>query len=539
MPRKPFSKFVITALIITAGIAIAAAWLYPKIQTIRQKINAISQDQRLQISHKGVDIKWSGLPHLSVNSPTLAVESTLFKARAARIDVKPAFKQLLLLMPMQWHIFLSQLDVTFALSDLEQLQELVSSISGSAKNGSSTPIDIKTSLANFVYIHSQTREAVLEVSDVNARYKVLPNGKKNVELTGSFASSQNNLELTANSIPDIQNSWQVEASLKISTIEPLLLPTHLAKRFHDWGLDSEGKWAGDIYLESKNSNYNFLFKKVRIPLEANFFKANAVNDFNGSIRINSSSTEFKDLTLNIAGIDLAGGGIVYKTDNAAPQLRFKVNASGVKIQNFYQAAEPNAPQVYGNIDLALNGITTLDSFALQRGLSARGTIKAQDIIIERFNLLWLIISKMQAIPQMPENLIQWLPQPYQQSVQTSSTRVTAGILPVEIEGLRATFPAIRLISDGIEIRGYGWLDRYGSGRFDCELFLDTQVSQALVAANPYLKSVLNPYGQLTLPILIIQTQGQWKIIPNINYIISVFTKNFGQQILGDVLSVIQ
>ncbi|MFT5206630.1 MAG: hypothetical protein ACI9CF_000369, partial [Candidatus Omnitrophota bacterium] len=266
--------------------------------------------------------------------------------------------------------------------------------------------------------------------------------------------------------------------------------------------------------------------------------ANSAHNFNGLIRINSSSTEIKELALNIGGIDFTGEGITYKTNGAAPQLRFKASASGIKIQNFYKAADPNAPQAYGNIDLALNGITIMDNFVLQRGLNARGTIKPQNISIDRFNLLWLIISKMQAIPKMPENLIQWLPPQYQQGAQASNTRISSGIIPVEINGPRVSFPVIRLISNGIEIRGYGWLDRYGSGRFDCELFLDTEVSQALVAANPYLKSVLNPYGQLTLPILITQTQGRWKIIPNINFIVSEFTKNFGQQILGDVLGAI-
>lgn len=222
-----------------------------------------------------------------------------------------------------------------------------------------------------------------------------------------------------------------------------------------------------------------------------------------------------------------------------PTLQAAIDLRDVRMDMLMDAQTPGAPQLQGRLSASfrLAGAGATPAHLLQT-LSGSGRASWTAAVIQRWNLLHEVFSRLSVIPGLVERLETRLPPETAEKLREQDTVFKPVEWNVTVDRGVCAFRDVTLASDTFELGTSGEIRlSSGSAVLQSILRVEPVLSGAVVRSVNELETLLDAQGRLELPVVIEATApSRLSVVPDLHYVASRILSAKAEQWLGDVLN---
>jgi uncharacterized protein involved in outer membrane biogenesis len=220
----------------------------------------------------------------------------------------------------------------------------------------------------------------------------------------------------------------------------------------------------------------------------------------------------------------------------SPSTSLQAKIDGVMLQELLPERRPDQPQVHGRFSAVFGGNAAGFSWPqISQTLNGQGEVALAEGAIININILRMVFDGLSKIPGVEDTINAQLPARYRQTLSLRDTFIQPVRFPVTIVNGVLMIPNIRMGFDGFELFGRGQISMAGAVNCEATLVLAPDLSAMLLQNVPQIQYIADPNGNLAIPVKIIGSAENLKVLPDMNYVLSRVLATKGSELIGDVL----
>lgn len=237
-----------------------------------------------------------------------------------------------------------------------------------------------------------------------------------------------------------------------------------------------------------------------------------------------------------------GGGTIQVTGQidqpmAHPQSALRVVVEQLPIEALTPtASSPNQPQLGGRLSATFEG--TAQGMAwpeLSRTMAGQGRVQLHDGVVKNLNIVRTVFEKLSIIPGLVQRLESRLPASYSEKLNAKDTRLKPIDLPLAAQNGTLRVEQARIETDTAQIDATGTVGFDGTMAAQATLFLDPDLSVAIIASVKELQNLADANGRLAIP-LALQGKAPDGIRPDLQYIASRLVTEKANELIGNLIN---
>lgn len=359
-------------------------------------------------------------------------------------------------------------------------------------------------------------------------------GRINVSSKGIQLNKLATLLKTSNPQVALMNpSGSVATSLGIVFLEGQLPQLQGPIKLENVGADLPGPTkirdaSGEISTRGNGSDISFSTNGISLRVQDAPMFIHAVG------ASTQSSIQFTTLTLRMFGGEIK----VPTTLQKAPPSQFSTQATiaNISLGDLLKAFKPDLGQRFSGILVGMNGTFDGKSGAdLARSLSGRGDLAIKNGVLYGVNLPNLILSKVSNIPLLEGTLLANVPPQHQKHFTTSDTQIKEIKANYSMTGGVTTISSLSVISDAFALESSGTVTVDGDVNLSSTFFLAPDISKSVAERSKTIRSVLDPSGRLSIPVVIKGRSPALVVLPDVSKLISGAGARIIEEKAGDAL----
>ena len=164
-------------------------------------------------------------------------------------------------------------------------------------------------------------------------------------------------------------------------------------------------------------------------------------------------------------------------------------------------------------------------------------LKMEGARLSGVNLLRESFDRLTVLPGLTEALLSQLPPAYAQKLNESDTVFHPMDLILTMEGQQLSFQELRAATDSFElVTGPGQMGFNGSLRFPAQIFIQPDLSAAILRSMKELQILADPAGRISLPVRVEGTLQKPSVLPDLAAIGPKLFSGQAQELIGDLLN---
>ncbi len=242
---------------------------------------------------------------------------------------------------------------------------------------------------------------------------------------------------------------------------------------------------------------------------------NEIQNIQASAVVKDGRVEVPRFSADFASGQIQGAG-GFNFSLPEPLLTFQASAQNLSLAQLAPARSQQEPQIEGNLSLSLQGTGRgMGGDQISRTLAGKGELLMDQAVIRNLNILREVFSKFSMIPGLVRKLEEHLPADYQEKLAARDTVLNPVQAPFIIEQGVVTVPRLDVSTDSIQIVGSGQAGLDGRVNFPLLLFIEPELSNALIHSVNEFQALADTDGRLQVPVIL---QG---IAPNITPVVDL------------------
>jgi len=225
-----------------------------------------------------------------------------------------------------------------------------------------------------------------------------------------------------------------------------------------------------------------------------------------------------------------------RLSGADSKTTFRFTGKGIKASRLVPPDPRQPVTLSGLLGVSLEGAASgLEADRIQQTLSTQGKLFLKEGVIQNFNLVREILSKLSIIPGMQQRFQQRLPPEYLQKVNQKDTPLESLELPFSIQNSRLSMPMIAVTSENFSLSGALNMSLAGGLAGRLMVRLDPYFSAALIRAVQELQYLTTASGEIEIPVGVSGTTAKPVVLPDLQYIGSRLATAKTQELIGSFL----
>ena len=179
------------------------------------------------------------------------------------------------------------------------------------------------------------------------------------------------------------------------------------------------------------------------------------------------------------------------------------------------------------------GFLSLLSFQPEMG---KQKLTLKDGKLENINILKIVLSKLNFVPDLIEKLEQNLPEKYKEKLQQDDTPLTNVEFSSYIEGGKIYLDSMNVATDAFSLGGKGTLDFDLNADIHAQIAIAQDLSKAMVDSTEEFSYLMDENEEIVIPVMITgKAPDKLVYFPDLGYIGKKVLRNKGKQELKKVL----
>ena len=365
-------------------------------------------------------------------------------------------------------------------------------------------------------------EPLVRADSIDARLQLLPLLKKQVQVTS--------VTLTR---PQIELTRDAQGHIDLLGVAAVAAPVAASGRKASMGPAAVSFAIGSLRIEDGTLHY---VDGSRTPISELWVKQidATLSDIAPGMPMRldvraAVASEAPNLTLT--------GGVTLP-DSASPGIidTLAFSVSKVRVDEITSPASPGQPQLQGVLSLEFQGrVPTLDPQQITNMVSGQGTLKLDQPRIANLNILRAVFQQLSMIPGLVEALQARLPATYQAKLDATDTVLSPINLPIRLQDGALWCDDVRMSTDTFRLVGQGTVGLDQTLAFRTRLYLEPELSAAMMQSVNELRGLANAAGELEIPVTISGKAPQVAMTPDLNYVASKLITTTAIDLLGSLL----
>ncbi len=226
------------------------------------------------------------------------------------------------------------------------------------------------------------------------------------------------------------------------------------------------------------------------------------------------AADAQNLTLNgrVTLPDSASEGMI-------DALAFSLNK--LRVDQITPQVATGQPQLHGVLSFEFEGrVPTLVAPQVLQAVAGQGTLKVDEPRIANLNILREVFQRFSMIPSLIESLQARLPATYQAKLAATDTILAPMNLPVRLQDGVLWCDEVQMSTDTFRLAGQGSVGLDQTLTFRTRLYLEPELSAAMIQSVHELRGLANANGELEIPVAISGRAPQVAVMPDLNYVAS-------------------
>lgn len=246
--------------------------------------------------------------------------------------------------------------------------------------------------------------------------------------------------------------------------------------------------------------------------------------------------EIQQFSASVAAGKVEGQGAVNLADSKNPRTDFDVKADKISIEELTPDYS-SGPQVRGLLSAAMRGkLSGQTAEEMLRTLTADGSVKLDQAVIARVNVLREVFQKMSMIPGLVERLLTRLPKNYQEKLKSEDTKLEMAQIPFSVQNGLLHLPRLEIATDSFVATGSGTYGlNEGSVTGKVLLAIEPDLSSAMTRSVEELQYLTNEKKEIQIPLVIQGLIPKVVVMPDVSHVASKMAAQKAREVLGGYL----
>ncbi|MBI3088009.1 MAG: hypothetical protein HYY91_03905, partial [Candidatus Omnitrophica bacterium] len=170
-----------------------------------------------------------------------------------------------------------------------------------------------------------------------------------------------------------------------------------------------------------------------------------------------------------------------------------------------------------------------------RSLSGQGRLMLTEARIEHLNILREVFQRLSLLPGLLEALQARLPPSYQARLDARDTILHPVDAQVTAADGALTFAELHVETDDLVLKGAGRVGLDGTLTAQASVWIDPELSTAIIRSVNELQSLADARGRLELPVVVQGTLPRVAVLPDLGQIGSRLVVHKAQELIGGLL----
>jgi len=171
-----------------------------------------------------------------------------------------------------------------------------------------------------------------------------------------------------------------------------------------------------------------------------------------------------------------------------------------------------------------------------RTLTADGSVKLDQAVIARVNVLREVFQKMSMIPGLVERLLTRLPKNYQEKLKSEDTKLEMAQIPFSVQNGLLHLPRLEIATDSFVATGSGTYGlNEGSVTGKVLLAIEPDLSSAMTRSVEELQYLTNEKKEIQIPLVIQGLIPKVVVMPDVSHVASKMAAQKAREVLGGYL----
>ncbi len=193
----------------------------------------------------------------------------------------------------------------------------------------------------------------------------------------------------------------------------------------------------------------------------------------------------------------------------------------------------NSPSFRCSLDLNINIlINSMSQDNMLKTLSAKGSAKLQNAVLDNMNILKVALDKLSMLPDLVQKLKDNLPEEYSRFLSQDYTAFKPMNVDFQIKNGRIFFDRVLVESDAFYLTGKGSIGMEQDIDISAALFIQKDLSAAFINTAPEFKYIADDEGFITMPLEISGKAPNIKVMPDLKYVVQKLFAPKGQELLN-------
>ncbi|MCX5692818.1 MAG: AsmA-like C-terminal domain-containing protein [Candidatus Omnitrophica bacterium] len=196
----------------------------------------------------------------------------------------------------------------------------------------------------------------------------------------------------------------------------------------------------------------------------------------------------------------------------------------------------DSPSFRCGLDLNMRiSINSLSQDDMLKTLSAKGNAKLQNAVLDNMNVLKAALDKLNMLPGLVQKLKDNMPEKYRDLLDQNYTAFKPINADFEIKDGRIFFDELLVESSAFYLTGKGSIGIEQDIDISVDLFIQKDLSNALINTAPELRYIADDKGLIKMPMEISGKVPDIMVMPDLEYVIQKLFVSKGQELLNRLL----
>ncbi len=237
----------------------------------------------------------------------------------------------------------------------------------------------------------------------------------------------------------------------------------------------------------------------------------------------------------IQELEVLEGTLLFSDQNLQPPLELTLEEIRLKAGLDLRAEQLDLKEVSAKL-----GGGRLSAAGVVRHFTSRPEgelhLKGEKIRLPNVNLLRELFDRLTIIPGLTETLLSHLPPASAQKLTEKDTLLNSVNLDFTLKNGVISFPEFRAATDSLELTGSGRYGLDGSLDIPAQIFIQPELSKALIQSADELRFLTDDQWRIVLPVRLTGSVQKPSVSPDLQYVASKLLSNKAQDLVGELLN---
>ena len=346
---------------------------------------------------------------------------------------------------------------------------------------------------NSISLGLPTEHGKLELNELQGELILSGDKLESKKLSIILADQKLESNFSAKPLTTPKVDWNISSESLF--LAPLLKPFAIDNAYTKESSLSNLDLSGSHSTKSMGGNAKIAFAKAKLGGED-------IGKSNLEVRYNIAAGRPQSFTLLPSTIGIFSGTADINAAVQDKRAEFSLKASEMQLLPISSlAASSSSLQLSGDLQAAiLKGVLSLDSPA--KTISGSFIADAKDGELRGFNLLRETLGKIDSIPGLQGQLMNYFPQKYADILNTDSTKFDTLKVRAKLGNAQADISSLDLVHSLYELSAQGVAGFNGTCNLRSQLKLTPELSEEMVLKEPKLELLLDSNRNIVIPVLI-------------------------------------